>query len=219
MAATRGPGASRFLSTLEIHVKWPDLQRKAKGWVRKPKKQKPWNNRSPCEKHALNLSLFLACFSLDLDWAGHRGPWQSEPSRAVPVPARSAAPLRCPQRWCRDLGEQRAAPSPHCKPGLGLHPSPARTPRLLGLAQEPRARQWRCASAPAGAGEHRYGQDLFFLLKHIRLQISGGSARREPGYHHWVFPASPQPSPEANNTQFSSQHLAPLGLLSCAPSR
>lgn len=66
VTATRGPGASRFLSIPKIHDKWPDLQRKAKGWVRKPKKQKHKKNRSPCEKHAFSVSLSLALFSLDL---------------------------------------------------------------------------------------------------------------------------------------------------------
>lgn len=34
--------------------------------------------------------------------------------------------------------------------------------------------------APAGANERRYGHDLFFLLEHIRLRISGCSARTGP---------------------------------------
>lgn len=60
--AAQGAGAARFISTPKIHDKWPDLQRKSKGWERKPKKKKRRNNCSPCEKHALNLSLFFGFF-------------------------------------------------------------------------------------------------------------------------------------------------------------
>ena len=56
---------------------------------------------------------------------------------------------------------------------------PVPAARKLALGQADRQ---RCNLAPAGANEHRYGQDLFFLLEHIRLQISGCSAHTESRY-------------------------------------
>lgn len=78
VTATRGPGASRFLSIPKIHDKRPDLQRKAKGWVRKPKKHKHKNTRSPCEKHAFSVSRFLALFGLDLGFSAEPR-WMGRP--------------------------------------------------------------------------------------------------------------------------------------------
>lgn len=78
--------------------------------------------------------------------------------------------------------------------GLAQEP-PTRGATLPGRCSCPEPTSRRCDLAPAGASEHRYGQDLFFLLKHIRLQISCSSAHREPRYHQMTLPCQPTAIP------------------------
>lgn len=85
--------------------------------------------------------------------------------------------------------------------GLAQEP-PTQGVTLPGRCRGPEPASQRRDLAPAGASEHRYGQDLFFLLKHIRLQISGGSARREPRYHQMTLLCQPTAIPR------SKQHPA-----------
>lgn len=64
-----------------------------------------------------------------------------------------------------------------------------------------------CNLAPVGANEHRYGQDLFFLLEHIRLQISGCSAHTESRYHQLTLLCQPGAGPPGK-TPPQQQHPA-----------
>lgn len=95
------------------------------------------------------------------------------------------------RRWLGARWETRPA-----LPVPGAHePAPGQADRQL------------CNLALAGANEHRYRQDLFFLLEHIRLQISSCSALTESRYRQLTLLCQPAAIP-LGKTLMQQQHPA-----------